>query len=189
MGCSGAPVARGGARAYGSRPGSHTHRLPWLQLLRYLYGARTQNITHDPPHPCRTADAAEVAAGYHHPSGACSPWADHPPPGGGDADQRHCRQSRDQPPLCLQMGAAVSGAGCGGLGRPTGPGLSAPVAPSCPAAGVWERVTHGVRRGPSVAPPLTLWCVWRRKHATRLHHVVEDQRCTHEGKTYGREDL
>lgn len=113
------------ARAHSRRPSSSTHRPPLLGFLRFLCAAWTQNFPHDPPHPGGTADAAGLAAGHHHPGGACPPGADHPPPGGGEADQRYCCHGRDQPPLCLQMGAAVSGAGCGGIGRPTGPGFSA----------------------------------------------------------------
>ena len=125
--CSWVRAASVCAHAYGSRPGSHTHR-PLLRLLRYLYGSWTQNFPHDSPHPGGTADASGLAAGHYYPGGACPPGADPPASGGGQDDQRHCRHGRHQPPLCLQMGTTVSGAGRGGIGRPTGSGLPARVA-------------------------------------------------------------
>ena len=48
----------------------------------------------------------------------------------GAIDYRHCSQGRDQPALCVQMGAAVFGAGRRGLGGQTGPGGQA--APGSP---------------------------------------------------------
>ena len=52
-----------------------------------------------------------------HRRGAGAPGADYSPARGGEIDQHDCRDGRDWPPLCLQMGAAVSGDGPGGLGR------------------------------------------------------------------------
>ena len=69
----------------------------------------------------------------------------------GHTDRPRCRDGRDQPSLCLQMGTAISQAGHRGIGRQTWPRLPARVAPPCSGRGARERVTHVVRGCPASA--------------------------------------
>jgi hypothetical protein len=81
----------------------------------------------------------------------------------GAIDHRHSRDGRPQSALCLQMGAAVFGAGHRGLGGQTGPWAQA--APGSPAG--------AVRPGRGITPSRRMRHVqaagWRRSRGGRRH--------------------
>src|SRR4030095_15466263 len=130
-------------------------RTPLFLPERGLYGAWTQNLPHDPPHACPTPDAPGVATGDEHPCRTGPTRPDDLTHGRWGPNLPHCRHGRNQPPLCLQMGAAVSRAGRSRLGhhigqRPSAPGLHAGPGGTARGARVtrlglsqstWERVT------------------------------------------------
>src|SRR5215813_1955126 len=140
-----AAVPRCGAEAVGieaSEPGSSLARDARVQSLllgRDGYGAWTQNLSQAPPHACPTPDVPGVAAGDHHPGRPSPPGPDTLTRRGWPADHGHCRRGREEPSLCLQMGAAVSRAGHRGVSEPTAPGFSARVAPGCPGGRTPEK--------------------------------------------------
>jgi hypothetical protein len=109
-----------------------------------LYGSWTHHRSHPLPHPWGTPDTPGLATGHHDLGRVC-------PPGPRDLTGRRwgphhsrCLHGRHQPPLCLQMGAAVSRAGPGGLGRRPAPGALARVVP--PWAGGTARGMRVTRR-------------------------------------------
>jgi len=110
------------------------------KVARARYGSWTHHLPHHSPYPCPTLDTADVAACDGHPCWAGPTWPDdltrrrwgpHLPRGG---------HRRREPALCLQMGPAVSGAGCRGIGRQTSgstqPWVIVPIASvRCPTMG------------------------------------------------------
>ena len=72
-----------------------------------------------------------VATGSHHLSGACATGLDYLTRRQWHTDRSSCRHSRDQPVLCLHMGAAVAATGAGGLRGSTSSQLSPHAAYTC----------------------------------------------------------
>src|SRR5712691_9479735 len=96
---------------------SYHQRIHNILPGRSRHGAWTQNLSHDPPHACGTSDTPGVAAGHHHLGRACSPGSDYLTHSRWEVDFRRGRHGRDQPALCLQVGAAVSGGWGRGISR------------------------------------------------------------------------
>src|SRR5712691_9949264 len=134
---------------YGKYPDSTANKKdPYFLSVRSLYGAWTKNRSHYPSHACPTPDAPGVAACDYHTCWACPTGPDYFTRGRSGADCPHCHHGRDQPALCLQVGAAVSAGGSRGIGRPTRSRPSACVVPACPAGAARRgRMTRLRRRG------------------------------------------
>src|SRR5882672_201100 len=134
---------------YDKYPDSTTNKKdPYFLAARSLYGAWTQNLTHHPSHAGPTPDAPGVAACDHHTCWACPTGPDYFTRGRSGADCSHCHHGRDQPALCLQVGAAVSAGGSRGIGRPTRSRPSACVVPAYPTGAARRgRMTRLRRRG------------------------------------------
>src|SRR2546428_3111693 len=94
---------------YGGRQCFQTKRLHSLLPVRSLYGSWTHHLPDDPPHACRTSDAAGVAAGHHDLGGACPTGPAYSNSRGSDVDHRPCRHRWERPPLR----PAVRSANCG----------------------------------------------------------------------------
>jgi hypothetical protein len=71
-------------------------------------------------------DPAGLAAGDDGPGGPGPAGPDPAPAGSGHADPADCPRGGDQPPVCVPLGAALSGTGPGRAARPAAPGLRAP---------------------------------------------------------------
>ena len=97
-----------------------------------LHAPRTENCSHYPSHAGGTVRPAEVATVPHALSRPGSPWADYPTGQRGEVDLGDCPDGRDQSPLYLQVGAAVSRGRARGLGRQAGPGIPVRAAPLPP---------------------------------------------------------
>ena len=105
---------------------------PWLHLSNKdaVWRVDAQPLS---PSPSRRRNARRSSPGSEQRSSllGVETCPDDLTPRRGAIDHRHCRDGRDQPALCLQMGAAISGAGRRGVGGQTWPWARA--APGSPA--------------------------------------------------------
>ena len=102
---------------------------------RSSYASWTPHHVDAPPDPGRPADPPRLATVHDAPGRPGASRTDPSPPGRGDAHLHHCRDGRHQPPLCLQVGAAVSHPGPRGLGGHTPTRLTGQAAPGPGSAG------------------------------------------------------
>src|SRR5215475_13221393 len=159
----------GGHRGSSLARGRRTHR---LRPGRSRYGSWTQNRADDPAHASPTPHPLGVATLYHYCGRACPTGTNDPPPRGADADCYGCGDRRDQPPVCLQVGAAVCGGRSRRAGRQIGPWPPARAAHACAGRVArggrvtrWGRSQRAWERG-------TKWGFSPRCKAIRKHLVA-----------------